>query len=209
MKQKLLILVFLVAGMAWTTPSAKAQAVEQGDVMLDAYYGFPNLMTGLFRVIANEATSDPNLEVKGAGPFGAKVSYMITDNIGLGLDFFYANSAFKYTDTGIDSSGAAYSYTYQLSNPRPRFLLRADYHFGNSDVVDPYGAIALGYNASRYSFTTDDPDFELINYSTRAIVPVAYRLAFGVKFYFVKFFGATAEIGMGGPLLTVGVSGKF
>jgi hypothetical protein len=106
--------------------------------------------------------------------------------------------------------GNAYSYSYSLTNPRPRFLARVDYHFGNSEIVDFYGAAGLGYSGSRYKLVTDDPVFTLANYALREIrLPVAFRLAFGTKIYFIKNFGATAEIGLGGPLLTVGLSGKF
>ena len=209
MKLKCLLLLSLLTGFAMFTPRVHAQAVEQGNVTIDAYYGFPNFMTSLFRAIAETNTDDPNLKVKGLGPLGGRVSYMVSDKIGVGLDVFYANSSFEYTDVGTDSLGNAKNYNYKLSNPRPRFLLRMDLHFGESDVVDPYVGFGLGYSASKYKFTTDDPNFDQTIYSTRNLIPVAYRIAFGTKFYFAKFLGAGVEVGLGGPLVTVGLSGKF
>ena len=101
-------------------------------------------------------------------------------------------------------------YSYELTNPRPRFLLRGDYHFGNSDIVDLYAGFGLGYNASKIKFSTNDPFFDLLEYyKIRSSIPVAYRIAFGTKFYFAKFFGAGFEVGIGGPALTVGLTGKF
>lgn len=202
--------MLLVAGMMVSAGKLQAQAVQKGNFMLDAYYGFPNLTTGILRAIAVGATDDPNLKVTGLGPFGAKASYMVTDNIGLGLDFYYASSGFEYNNTGNDSTGTPFSYNYSLQNPRPRILARFDYHFGVSEIVDLYGSAGLGYSGSRYKLVTDDPIFDLSNYALKAIRnPIAFRMAFGAKFYFVKNFGATAEIGVGGPLLTVGLSGKF
>lgn len=209
MKLKCLLLLSLLTGFAMFTPRVHAQAVEQGNVTIDGYYGFPNLMTSLFKAIAETNTTDPNLKVKGFGPVGGRVSYMVSDKIGVGLDIFYANSSFKYSDLGTDSLGNTKTYNYQLTNSRPRFLLRMDAHFGQSDVVDPYFAVGLGYSAAKYKFTTDDPGFDQTVYSTRKLLPIAYRIAFGTKFYFAKFLGAGLEVGLGGPLVTVGLTGKF
>jgi opacity protein-like surface antigen len=210
MKMRILFSILFFSAVALTGGSLQAQAVQKGNVMLDVYYGFPNLTTGVLRAVAKNVTNDPNLKVTGMGPFGAKASYMITDDIGLGLDFYYASSGFEYTNSGIDSTGAAFSYHYSLKNPRPRFLARFDYHFGNSEIVDLYGSAGLGYSGAKYKLVTDDPIFDLSNYALRGIrSPIAYRLAFGTKIYFVQYFGVTAEIGLGGPLLTVGLSGKF
>jgi len=40
------------------TPRVQAQTVEQGNVIIDGYYGFPNLMTTLFRAIATAKWAD-------------------------------------------------------------------------------------------------------------------------------------------------------
>ena len=209
MKLKCLLLLSLLTGFAMFTPRVHAQTVEQGNVIIDGYYGFPNLMTTLFKAIATDNTDDPNLKVKGVGPFGGKVQYMVSDKIGVGLDIFYASSSFEYTDVGTDSLGNLKNYNYKLTNSRPRFLLRLDWHLGESDVVDPYLGVGLGYSAAKYKFATDDPGFDQTVYSTRNLLPVAFRVAFGTKVYFAKFLGAGVEVGLGGPLVTVGLSGKF
>jgi outer membrane protein W len=168
------------------------------------------LMTSVFRVIAEGSTVDPDLKVKGLGPFGLKGQFMVTDNIGIGLDCYYANSSFSYSNSGTDSLGNATTYHYKLINHRPRFLLRMDYHINASEKVDPYFGFGLGYSAARYSFETDDPAFDLATYyDLRTLIPVAYRVAFGCKIYFTKFLGAGAEVAIGGPLFTFGVSSKF
>lgn len=209
MKRTVTLLFSLVAAWAIFAPTAKAQVLNQGNVIIDPYYGFPNLMTTFFRAIADANTNDPNLKVGGVGPFGGRVQFMVSDKIGVGLDSYFASSYFEYTDIGVDSLGNTHSYTYRLSNPRPRFLLRADFHFGNSEMVDPYFAVGLGYSAARYKFTTNDPLFDEDTYETRNLLPIAYRLAFGTKVYFVKFLGAGVEVGLGGPLVTIGLSTKF
>ncbi len=210
MKRKFFFLAVLAVGLLGATPNVQAQAVEKGNFMIDVYYGFPNLMTSLFKAIAEANTDDPNLKIRGIGPFGGKIQYMVGEKIGIGLDVFYAQSSFEYTDNYIDgTTGLPVSYNYKLVNSRPRFLLRGDFHLGDNDVVDPYFGVGLGYNAGNYKFTTTDPFFDITAYNTRNLIPVAYRLAFGTKFYFAPFLGAGVEVGLGGPLLTVGLSGKF
>ncbi|MFN8397854.1 MAG: outer membrane beta-barrel protein [Bacteroidia bacterium] len=210
MLRKFILPLFLFVGVLATGLGTKvrAQAVEQGDFIIDGYYGFPNLMTGILRTIAVNTNTDLfDLKVTSLGPFGGRLSYMATENIGVGLDVYYAKSAFEYSDTLISGNGTR--YYYRLSNPRPRFLARVDYHFNIADKVDMYAGAGIGYSGSRYILDTNDPNFIIDRYSTRTLVPVAYRLAFGTKFYFVKFLGAGVEIAMGGPLVTVGLSGKF
>lgn len=196
---------FAFAGLS---TNVRAQVVEQGDFIIDGYYGFPNLMTGLLRTVAqNTNTNLFDLKVTGVGPFGGRLSYMATENLGVGLEVYYAKSGFEYSDTLISGNGTR--YFYRLTNPRPRFLARVDYHFNIAEKVDMYAAAGLGFSAASYKFETNDPTFDINQYSTRTLVPVAYRIAFGTKFYFVKFLGAGIEVAMGGPLVTVGLSGKF
>ncbi len=211
MKCKFLLLFALATVQIYGTSSiVKAQSVEKGNVIIDGYYGFPNLMTVFFKAIAESNTDDPSLKVKGLGPFGGRVQYMVSDKIGVGLDVFYAKSSFEYTDRTTDfNTGLPVTYNYKLVNSRPRFLLRADFHLGESDAVDPYFAVGLGYSAASYKFTTNDPVFDINIYNTRSLLPVAFRAAFGTKFYFAKFLGAGVEVGLGGPLVTFGLSGKF
>lgn len=209
MKRKILFFLLVAASLFVTAPVAKAQAVEQGNFMIEGYYGFPNLMTSLLRTVAKATTDDPNLKIGGLGPLGGRVQYMLSDEIGLGIDFYYANSSVSYTDQTTDTNGNPVSYTYKLTSSRPRFLLRMDYHIEASDKIDPYAAVGLGYSASKYTVETNDPYVDIDSYSLRKLIPVAFRVAFGAKFYFVKFLGVGAEVGLGGPLFTGGVTAKF
>lgn len=198
----ILLLVLLVS-------IAKAQPVRRFNVITDAYYGFPNLMTGILRIIAEDYTDDPNLKSKGIGPFGSRSQFMLSKRVGVGMDFYYASSSFEYTNQTVDSAGSAISYHYKLTNTRPRFLARVDIHFGESKIFDPYCAFGLGYSAARYKFETDDPSVGIESYDVKSPFPVAYRMAAGAHLYFVKFMGVGAEFGLGGPLITFGLSGKF
>jgi hypothetical protein len=75
--------------------------------------------------------------------------------------------------------------------------------------VDPYFGFGLGYNATSFKFETNDPDFQEDTFLTRPLIPVAFRTSFGTWFIFADHFGAGVEVGIGGPLVTLGLSGKF
>jgi opacity protein-like surface antigen len=191
-----------------TQISLKAQIVEQGNIVIEPYYGFPNLMSGLLRLQA-ELISDSNLVVKSFGPAGIRGEFMVSDKLGLGFDFYYANSSAEYTSNETDSLGNSVTYTYKASIPRPRFLVRATAHLAESDVVDPYFVFGLGYNATKLKLTTNDPNYSEDDVAVRQLLPIAYRIGFGTRIYFMDNLGIGLEVGLGGPFATAGITVKF
>jgi opacity protein-like surface antigen len=177
----------------------QAQALHKGNVAFDTYVGGPNLSTGILRIIVDEIVDSPDLTAKGLGPFGARGQFMATDRLGVGLDFWYARSTISYTTTELDSALGipVDTFSVRMDNVRPRIIVRVDYHFGDNDKFDPYVAVGLGANLARFKFTTEDPYFDKNSFSLPGIIPVAYRVAFGTKFYFIPNLG------------TVGLTGKF
>lgn len=67
MKMRILFSILFFSAIALTGGSLQAQAVQKGNVMLDVYYGFPNLTTGVLRAVAKNVTNDPDLKVTGMG----------------------------------------------------------------------------------------------------------------------------------------------
>jgi outer membrane protein W len=194
-KISLIILTIAVASFFSVQKSASGQAVEQGNVIIDAYYGFPNLWaTSLNTTYVGSGT---NVETSSLGPLGGRVEYMLSDNFGLGIDFLYASNSVSYTDN---------TYNYKVSVNRPRVLPRFNYHFGNSDALDLYGVLGIGWNGTKYVFESNDPSENL---SFDALVPVAFRLGFGMRYFFTDNIGANMELGFGGAAVTAGLSVKF
>jgi hypothetical protein len=185
---------------------AKAQAVEQGRVLIDLYYGFPNLWSATLRTVVRETALPIDLQTRSLGPFGGRVEYMATRHFGVGLDVYYARSEVSYTAQGQDLQGNPATYSYSVSVPRPRVLLRGNFHLGNSDMVDPYLALGLGYSGTRVVIHTDDPIFNKNSLSLPISIPVAYRVGFGTRVMLTRFVGLSGEIGIGGPLVTGGIS---
>lgn len=202
---KFILLTVLLA----VSTALSAQALTKGMVTVDGYYGFPNLTTGVLKVAVRAIYDSPDLKAKGIGTFGLRGQYMVTDRIGLGIDAYYAQSSVSFTHTYTDSLIGTQNFAVTLSNPRPRVVARAEFHFGNSEVADFYGVVGLGANLAHFKVTTQDPIFDRNSLNLPGLIPVAYRVGFGTRVYPVPFLGFGAEIGIGGPLVTVGLTGKF
>ena len=107
----------------------KAQAVEKGTIIIDPYYGFPNLGKSFA-----EGLSSSDVTVKGVGPAGMRVEYLLADRFGVGVDFIYNSFTGTYTDT---SNGTTYDYEAKMA--RTRVHVRFNYHLkASSENLDLY-----------------------------------------------------------------------
>lgn len=209
--KKLLTSASLIACLvAFGSTSSKAQAVEQGTVIFDVTYGFPNLYGSLIEAhYVDLSYTATNSKVSNIGAVGFKGEYMISDRFGLGLAFAYANSTLTFQDSSYDSGTLkSTNYDYKVSVPRLSAIAKGNIHLGSSDVWDPYVTFGLGYRSVTIKEETKDPNF---TYGTFDIpkLPVGYRAGFGVRYFFTDNLGANVEAGLGGAVLTFGLSTKF
>jgi opacity protein-like surface antigen len=218
--KKISIALFLFAAFISTTHKISAQAVEKGDVLVDAYIGGPNLLSIGLKAIANSAEVKANfgnvssLSANGVIPFGVKGEYMLSNHFGLGLDLNYANTGLKIA--GTDSTNTAYDLAFKI--PRTRALVTGNLHFGKGEKVDWYGTLGLGVGfwSPKISgtYNTNDPSLnDAINQLEKGVrntgAAFAYRLGFGTHIYFTKNIGLNLEIGSGGPMLKAGIAVKI
>lgn len=195
-----------------------AQANYTGNIIIDPYYGFPNFGKSFADNFETETSS--NLKVKGLGPLGLRGEYMVADKMGIGFDFIYNSYELRYNDVRTDSiyDGNTNSWTTQTTNTdneykmqRVRLHLRINYHFELSNPsLDAYLGIGAGTN-NRYrkayengvevNDDTDLGNFTLLRYS--------FRICTGFRYYFSQNIGINTEIGLGGPLVSAGLSVRF
>lgn len=187
-------------------PSAKAQAVEQGDIIIEGFYGWPNFATFLLRT-AYGLSGDNSVEVSSTGPLGGRAEYMITDNIGIGVEAYYGASGITWEGFGVSQSGSDTMYMYDVDYNRFTANLRAAYHFDLGESFDAYVAGGFGYRYTRTSFDTDDPQF--VEESVGGIFPFSVRGAVGGRYYIANTIGLGLEFALGGPLVSGGVSIKL
>ncbi len=209
---KRILIIFIALGLSINT---NAQCVGKGSILIDGYYGFPNFFGFIFKTAYNRAYPNGiNVSSSSLGPVGGKAEYMLTDNLGLGLDFNYSNASITFskidTTAFINGSVVTQTHHYTLTTPAMRVMFGANWHFVRTNKVDVYAAVKVGYYNRNLSITTDDPNSSISSISINLNDPFAFRVEMGMRYFFTENFGAHAMIGVsGGPLVAVGISGKF
>jgi hypothetical protein len=208
MKKITIALFVMIASASFNPGSANAQVLQKGNIVVDAYYGFPNLWTTVLKAAylpGYETTS----KWGSMGPIGVKGEYLISDKMGVGLDINYSNSWVSWTEENsiYNSSTGLYSDgNYKVLVPRIAIMPRFYYHFLNKDKFEMYGSAALGYKSTSFKYTSNDPTW---NETDMSVVPIGERIAVGGRFFFTDNIGINFEFGIGGALLTAGLAVKL
>ena len=207
--KKLLLVLTIIAG---TTFSASAQSpVMKGNILIDAGIGWP---TGNV-IFSDDGNGTWENYSRTGGPFafGGRLEYMVADGFGIGLDGNYVTTGYSYDqefttqvfdlNTG-NFSDSSYTENYGLTTKRMRVMLRMNKHIVQNDLVDAYIGAGVGYRYVNRKLEGIDDEQD------GALIPVAFRLAFGARFFFTENLGAHVELGAwGGAPLQMGLSLKF
>ncbi len=177
-----------------TIPSNTGLCVNKYDIIVDAYYGYPYLMGVLIKKVL--ADSFRITDVHNYNHFGARVEYMVWNEVGLGLEYTYALLTVKY-----QSANGKY---YTASVAKQRILAKFNYHFSTTETLDPYLTAGIGYTNTQIGSNQPGVKNKSIN-----IIPVASRIGIGLRYFFTESFAINAEVGFGGPLMQAGISFKL
>ncbi|RYM30780.1 hypothetical protein ERX46_17010 [Brumimicrobium glaciale] len=205
MKKLKLTLIGLISML--TISTANAQALEEGDIIIDAYYGFPNLYKTVFRAAYAGSGQEINLEVGGIGPLGVRGEYMIADQFGVGLDIGFSNTKISYEEKSY--ANESNNYEYNFDTRKIGVMATFNYHFvKNSDNFDAYVMAGAGYGNRTFNYTSTEPGYEIATFSSP--FPIAARIGVGMRYFFSENFGASLAMGFGqGGLLNAGISLKL
>ncbi len=190
-----------------------AQAVEEENIIIEGYYGFPNLYTATFKAAYANSGSELDLTAGGAGPLGLRVEYMVTDKIGLGLDFGFSSSSINYNEvTTIVNPTTGnldnVTYAYDFSTKKIGALVCFNYHFLDNDEFDLFSTVGIGYSNRSFDFTSTDPNY--VPVSVSRLVPVGFKAGLGMRYFFTDNIGANLQLGFGhGGLVNAGLSIKL
>ena len=122
---------------------------------------------------------------------------MLTDKMGVGIEGTWASATVRY----IGNNGLIYT----AGVDKIRVLAKMSFHFATGEKVDPYLTWGLGYkNTNVY---TNEPS--AVNDISLNIVPIAFRVGIGMRYFFTDMIGVNAEVGLGGPMMQGGLSLKF
>lgn len=194
--KKIILSLSLVFGALFNS-NVKAQAIQEGNILIDTYYGFPNLYSTVLKA-AYETYTD--ISISSLGPVGLRGEYLFTDKIGLGLDFCYSNMNLSYTDI---STGTYKVGTYKIGG-----MVTFNYHFADHNNFDAFFTTGVGFN--NRTFTYSDPSMGTVSSSGFNAIPVAARVGVGMRYFFTPNLGLNLGLGLGqGSLLNGGVSFKL
>jgi opacity protein-like surface antigen len=183
-----------------------AQVNSQGSIIIDPYYGYPNFGKSF---ASSLSSSSSDIKIGGIGPAGIRAEYMLADKFGMGIDFIYNSLTTSYFEDSIGVDGKiTQSYEAKYAMQRFRVQLRMNYHFIENDNIDAYVGFGAGTNIRRYSFTSDKPGSSSPAESG-SLIPVSMRFALGMRYYFTENIGFNTELGLGGPMISAGLSLRF
>ena len=185
--------------------------LKKGDVLVDFFYGGPNLnyvwLEILLPNLTNGSTSTSNVknEYVKIGPLGMHLDYMLDDKNSIGIDFNYSFTEVRNTyNSNVSSSNVRVTNvgTYE----RFRFIPRYCYHF-RTDKLDVFYHVGIGTVKNNIKFV-DGLTFETSDgdWLKRAI---SIRTGVGLRYSLTKNWGIAADFGLGGPLLTFGINARL
>lgn len=200
--------------------SAFTQINYQGSLNLDAYYGFPNFGKSYYSILE---TSSSTSAVTGIGPAGLRGEYFLSDDIGLGFDIIYNSAREK---SSVSQTNTIYNNTTQLYETsttitdrerlmqRVRLMIKLNVHIETSNPnLDLYFGFGAG-TSKRYEKYWVNGNSQPVNnkyYDLDFFVtlPISARLDVGLRYYFNEKIGVNLEFGIGGPLISAGISLKL
>jgi len=201
---KKLILPLLALTIMLAPTKTNAQALQQGNVIIDAYYGFPNLYSAIFKA-AYESSNSTGLTLGSQGPLGIRAEYLITDKVGFGIDLGMNSSSISYSEADINTN---INYDYKFTTRKIGAIFTFNYHFVENDILDAYFVVGGGYGNRNFKFTSTDPNY--IEESVESVIPISYKIGVGMRFFFTENIGANLALGLGqGGLVNAGISAKF
>lgn len=212
MKRKIIIMF----SMLLVTSFVSSQALRQGNFVIDPYYGFPNFGKSLMNSLEVE---DGSNSVGGLGPWGLRIEYMAGDRFGITLDGIHNSTSLsaRYKPDFIYNEDGDYvqntenvEYEDKIAMNRIRIQVGLNYHFDFSDPsLDAFLGFAAGTNSRTWSFDSTNPEFNQPENEFGVLIPVSLRLRLGGRYYFNDFLGINFELGLGGPVLSAGLSVKI
>lgn len=191
---------------------AQDDPVRKGNVISTIYIGFPNSFTKLVKnTYGLKGTEKEQVSIKSFPPVGVSISYIISDHIAFGAEVNYSSAHVQWKETARamypdDSSRSVYNFNLQAASLQG--LIKLNYHFKVKKSIDWYLGFGLGYNYTPVKLYTNAPYRSEYDRLSLCVIPISPRINVGYSYYVTQKIGINAEIGIGGPLVSVGIAYK-
>lgn len=215
-------LIFIFIGLFSTQLIAQERKLGHVErpFRIQVYSGGPSILKAAFR-LSNRFQEEVTYSGKPLVGLSADYRLLPWLSVGADLSYRYGQMEFIIDDStmyqemeekwDVDLSEYADPFgKYELKFPRLRIMVAATAHFlkPTSDA-DFYLQMGIGYNRVKPRLCLDESEIRYFNKIGTLSMPVAYRLAVGYGYHFGDHFGAFAELGIGGPVFSLGASFRF
>lgn len=208
----LLLLSFLFAAKV-----SNSQILFSGNQIIEAYLGMPNMarFSGGINFATGDISEGEITDFRGIAPSGIRYSYLLTENVSFGIDLIYNYSNVSRTKTDTLYNGITGQWFYQQSSvtditKRFRLQARMNFHIetGNPEA-DSYFGLGFGTNNRWTKKYKNNELTSSLQGADASILPFSLRICYGYRYFFGYNWGISGEVGLGGPLLSFGVSYKL
>ena len=185
------------------SPKLNTNAIGEGVVLIEAYYGMPYIWGGVLKTYFNDSAAYYGVRVtnmRNTNHLGIRGEFIISEKIGIGVEYTYANFFVEFRD----------SYNvYQAGLRKQRLLLKLNMHFATTKNFDPYFNVGTGYRTTMSYSTSTNVNYDDDERSVMAFFPIALRLGLGFRYLITSNIGINTEVGLGGPLVQFGFTYKI
>jgi len=201
----LILVIFTVKNL-----NVKSQIALETNAIIEPYIGGPNFAKTFTSPSYFYANTTIN-QTHSAPLMGLKAEVFVGDRIGIGANIFYNTLTINYTNSYYSTNEfqEAKIETITRRMDRLRIIAYFNYHFNlNSPDIDLYWGLGAGYNTKRISYTKNNVKYIDIEDSSKPLIifPVTSRTYIGFRYFPIPNIGINAEFGIGGPLVSAGVS---
>jgi hypothetical protein len=209
--------LFLFSFLLFTANLSKAQILFAGNHIVEGYAGLPNMarFSGGINFFTSEINTGEVTRFRGIAPSGIRYSYMISEDLSFGFDLMYNSSNVTSVKNdqfydGITGQFITSDTTFQTITNRLRFHARMNFHIQTSrPESDSYFGLGIGSNNRWIESYKNNVFVEKLKGSDASILPISMRICYGYRYFFGYNWGISGEVGLGGPLISLGASYKF
>ena len=199
------VILFSINNQAQNHSNSSNSCLSEHNYLVDLTYGFPNwsrIWLGP-RVVDNGI--GPSSVYKNIGPIDLKVEKMISSKIGIGAEILYTDMSVKFSETETDSVGNINFYSVEVGRKHFSIMPSFNYHFFIDSKFEMHMSVAAGYKHVKWFARAESPNYE-DEVSVGSVLPIDFRSSIGMHYYFSEIIGMKLDFGLGGPLVSAGLS---
>lgn len=195
------------------------QVFEEGDFVVDAQIGFPNISYVKTQINSlshlSLSPNSSNVKNKSIGQFIINSEFFITETVGMNISFNYGYYYDYYEREesiydGNTNTTITNVYFYEKQTHRFRLYIGPHFHLTRTEKLDTYFGVKAGLKQSKIIVNNNDPNNIIFNeFEELNLIPVGLRVCYGLRYLVGERLLLNTEFGLGGPVVSVGISYKI